>query len=92
MAGEIEVKVFGYQYDSEDLIELQEVSFLGNIRELDKLIKFLQQVKEKVSYAHWYFGHYHKDVKLDEKGHIIEEDVAKSFEDCLAELEEAEDW
>ena len=49
MAGEIEVKVFGYQYDSEDLIELQEVSFLGNIRELDKLIKFLQQVKEQHS-------------------------------------------
>ena len=34
----------------------------------------------------------HGDVKLDEKGHIIEEDVAKSFEDALADLEEAEDW
>lgn len=43
------MKVFGYQYDSEDLIELQEVSFQGNITELDKLIKFLQQVKEQHS-------------------------------------------
>lgn len=34
----------------------------------------------------------HGDVKLDEKGHIIEQDVAKSFEDCLADIEEAEDW
>ena len=28
----------------------------------------------------------HGDVKLDEKGHIIETDIAKSFDDCLAEL------
>lgn len=34
----------------------------------------------------------HGDVELDEKGHIIEQDIAKSFDDCLAELEEAEDW
>lgn len=43
------MKVFGYQYESEDLIELQEVSFQGDIIELDKLIKFLQQVKEQHS-------------------------------------------
>ena len=49
MDGEIEVKVYGYQFDSEDLIELQEVSFQADIRELDKLISFLQQVKEKHS-------------------------------------------
>ena len=34
----------------------------------------------------------HGDMKLDEKGHIIEEDVAKTFEEALAEIEEAEDW
>jgi hypothetical protein len=49
MVGKIEMKVFGYQYDSEDLIELQEVSILGSIRELDKMIKFLQEVKEQHS-------------------------------------------
>lgn len=49
MEGKIEMIVFGYQYDSEDLIELQEVSILGSIRELDKMIKFLQEVKEKHS-------------------------------------------
>lgn len=32
------------------------------------------------------------DVKLDKKGHIIEENVAKSFDECLSELEEADDW
>lgn len=43
------MKVFGYQYDSEDLEELQEVTFQVNIRELDKLIEFFQQVKEQNS-------------------------------------------
>lgn len=43
------MKVFGCQFDGEDLIELQEVSFQLNIRELDKLINFLQQVKEQHS-------------------------------------------
>ncbi|WP_300304554.1 hypothetical protein [Anaerosolibacter sp.] len=40
------MKVFGYQKDSEELIELQEVSFQSDIRELDKIIEFLQEVKE----------------------------------------------
>lgn len=34
----------------------------------------------------------HGDVKLDEKGHIVEENVAKTFDEALAEIEEAEDW
>lgn len=45
-SGELVVKVFGYQKDGEELIELQEVSFQSDIRELDKIIEFLQEVKE----------------------------------------------
>lgn len=43
------MKVFGYQKDSEDLIELQEISLQSDITELDKIIKFLQNVKEQHS-------------------------------------------
>lgn len=43
------MEVFGYQKDSENLIELQEVSFQSDIKELDKIIKFLQKVKEEHS-------------------------------------------
>ncbi|MYL35641.1 hypothetical protein GLW05_18860 [Pontibacillus yanchengensis] len=43
------MKVFGYQKDSENLMELQEVSFQSDIKELDKIIKFLQDVKEQHS-------------------------------------------
>lgn len=41
------MKIFGYQKESEDLIELQEISFQADIKELDKMIKFLQSVKEE---------------------------------------------
>ena len=43
------MKVFGYQKDSEELIELQEVTFQSNITELDKMIKFLSEVKKQHS-------------------------------------------
>lgn len=43
------IKAFGYQYDSENLIELQEVTFMLDKIELEKIIKFLQQVKEEHS-------------------------------------------
>jgi hypothetical protein len=43
------LKVFGYQKDNEGLMELQEVSFQSDIIELDKIIKFLQEVKEQHS-------------------------------------------
>ncbi len=42
---EIEVKVFGYEKNNDDLLELQEISFQCNSKELEKIIKFLQHVK-----------------------------------------------
>lgn len=46
---EIIVKVFGYQKDNEELIELREVSFQCDIEELEKVIKFLQETKKQHS-------------------------------------------
>lgn len=43
------MKVFGYQKDSDELIELQDVSFQSNIKELNKIITFLQNIKEQHS-------------------------------------------
>ncbi|OZM57721.1 hypothetical protein CIB95_04975 [Lottiidibacillus patelloidae] len=43
------MKVFGYQKDSEKLMELEEVTFQTDIKELDKIIKFLQVIKEQHS-------------------------------------------
>lgn len=42
-----DVKVFGYQRDSEILIELKEVTFQADIKELNKIIKFLENVRKE---------------------------------------------
>lgn len=34
----------------------------------------------------------HGDLRIDEKGHLVEEPVAKTFKDVLAEMQEADDW
>ena len=41
------MKIFGYQNDSENLLKLEEVSISCNIEELDKIVKFLYEVKNK---------------------------------------------
>lgn len=45
--GGLVVKVYGYQKENDDLIELQEVSIQTNLTELEKIIKFLENVKEQ---------------------------------------------
>lgn len=45
----IAMKVFGYQKNGEHLIELQEISIKSSIAELDRMIKFLQSVREQHS-------------------------------------------
>lgn len=39
------MRVFGYQKSSERLLELEEASIVCSIEELDKLIKFLNEVR-----------------------------------------------
>jgi len=72
------MKAFGYQKDSEELIELQEVSFQTDIEGLDKLIKFLQKVKEqhikvigKSEICHTHFRDWDVDWKADSTDIIV---------------------
>lgn len=43
------MKAYGYQENSNNLLELEEVSFECDIEELDEIIKFFQYVKEEHS-------------------------------------------
>lgn len=43
------MKIFGYEENNDNLLDLQEVSFQCDIKELEKIIKFLQDVKENHS-------------------------------------------
>ena len=75
---ELVVKVFGYQKNGENLIELQEVSFQSDIKELDKIIKFLQDVKEQhskvideVELCHSHFRDWDVEWKVDSPDIIV---------------------
>lgn len=44
----------------------------------DKLTNFFEAVvKSRVQYDHWYFGHYHDDIDIDEKHHCIYHEIRK---------------
>ena len=37
----------------------------------------LQKVKDKIEYGHWYFGHYHNDIQLNDKDTCLYHDFIK---------------
>lgn len=43
----LNMKIFGYQKDSEDLLKLEEVSIQCSIGELENIISFLDKVKRE---------------------------------------------
>ena len=50
--------------------------------EADELTDYLDAVNKKISYRHWFFGHYHLDMKIDERHTLLYYDVVS-----LTELE-----
>ena len=42
-----------------------------NSFEADVLTDYLEAIKGKVSYRHWFFGHYHANIKVDEKHTLL---------------------
>lgn len=50
------------------------VKVIGNdFYETDELTNFLEEVKGKCDFSHWFFGHYHDDMLIDEKFHLLYE-------------------
>ncbi|QSX06712.1 hypothetical protein JYG23_04470 [Sedimentibacter sp. zth1] len=43
------MKIYGYEKNNEDMIELNEISIMSNINELKNLVSFLQNVVESHS-------------------------------------------
>lgn len=37
----------------------------------DVLTDYLQELEEKLQYKHWYFGHYHMDLSIDDKHTLV---------------------
>lgn len=42
-------------------------SLFGNLHHQDRLTCFLDEVDDRASFSHWWFGHHHQDVDLDER-------------------------
>ena len=43
----------------------------GQLYEADVLTDYLQELDEKLEYKHWYFGHYHRELDVDNKHSLL---------------------
>lgn len=43
----------------------------GRIIEDDILTNYFEELEDKLEYKHWYFGHYHSDIRIDEKHTLL---------------------
>jgi len=50
---------------------------IGAIKPGTSLEKYLQVIKSLVGYKHWYFGHFHSDMQIDEKHTSIYKKIIK---------------
>ena len=49
----------------------------GYIKENNSLNKFFDMLEKELEYKHWYFGHFHDDVKIDEKHTMVYNEIIK---------------
>ena len=47
----------------------------GRLYKEDLLTDYFQMLEKKVQYKHWYFGHYHRNMKIDEKHTVVYEEI-----------------
>ncbi|NFK78287.1 metallophosphatase [Clostridium botulinum] len=43
----------------------------------DAVNKHIETIEERIKFKHWYFGHYHEDIEIDEKHTLIFEKIIK---------------
>ena len=57
----------------------------GQLYGADVLTDYFELIEEKVSFKHWYFGHYHVDLRIDSKHTLLYRKIV-SLEDADADL------
>lgn len=53
------------------------MNLLGELRAVDRLTDFLTEVDLTVAYSQWYFGHFHRDVKVDDKHTLLYKNIVE---------------
>lgn len=48
---------------------------IGRTRVNDRLTEFLSEIDKTVEYKHWYFGHYHKDMEIDDRHTLLYQEI-----------------
>lgn len=43
----------------------------GSLYKADVLTDYLQEIEDKLAFKHWFFGHYHMDMRVDEKHTVL---------------------
>lgn len=52
---------------------------LGFVKENNSLNDFFDILQNNLQYNHWYFGHFHDDIKLDERHTLLFDNVIRIF-------------
>ena len=47
----------------------------GHLLKPDILTEYLQELEEKLQYSHWFFGHYHMELDVDEKHSLLYNEI-----------------
>lgn len=58
---------------------MQKLKDIKDIKETTPLNNFFDLLEEKLTYWHWYFGHFHNDLKIDEKHTLVYKKIIKIF-------------
>jgi len=53
----------------------------GYIKENNVLNKFFDMLEKELEYKHWYFGHFHDDIRIDEKHTMVYYDIIELKEE-----------
>lgn len=56
---------------------IKEYSSVATIKEYNLLNKFFDMLEDDLKFKHWYFGHYHNDMVIDEKHTLVYNQIVK---------------
>lgn len=43
--------------------------------DIDRLTDFLDELEDRLSYKRWYYGHFHRDIDVDEKHAVLYDNI-----------------
>lgn len=57
-----------------------QVIYMNSPKKYDDVTCFLESIMNQLEFKHWYFGHYHRDFRINDHFTLLYRDVEKAFE------------